>query len=246
MKDSNLGRLIMRWEWRLAAVGCVVGLLVAGCGGGGSGTAVGAQGRGVAEPGAGDLPLRVGATWSYAISNVAGMKGQGSTTVEAAENAPASGQPALRVRTTLLDGGTLSWEALSDPGVVRFEAQQLDSNGAVVADKQYAPPIIVLDESSPHLTSGAAWTESYQETKVPSKKGKATKETVQWTVEAVGEMVTVPAGTFSCIRVRRNHTSSKSPSNEVAWYAQGVGKVRGTGAGPFNDQTVELSSFSLP
>ena len=129
---------------------------------------------------------------------------------------------------------------------MRLEEKQLDQTGAVLVDKQYAPPILVLDESAAHLVSGATWTEQYMETKTPSTKKKATKETTDWTVEAVADTVTVPAGTYTCIRVRRNHTSSKTPSNTVSWYADGVGKVKETGAGAFNDETLELSAVTMP
>jgi hypothetical protein len=200
----------------------------------------------VTQAGANYLPLKVGASWSYNITNAAGVTGQGSISVETSESPPAGGDPAFRVRTILIGSGTLVWESLSDPGVVRFEAQDLNASGTVLYDKQYSPPIIVVDESAPHLMAGATWTENYTENKKSSKKVKTSPETVEWTTEAVGESVTVPAGTFSCIRVRRNHTTTKSPSSEVAWYAQGVGKVRETGAGPSNDQTLELSSYMLP
>jgi hypothetical protein len=200
----------------------------------------------VTEPGANYLPLKVGASWSYNITNGAGMTGQGTMSVEASESPPAGGDPALRVRTTLIGAGTLVWESVSDPGVIRFQAQDLNASGSIIYDKQYSPAIIVLDESAPHLSAGASWTENYTETKKSSKKVKTSPETVEWTTEAVGESVTVPAGTFSCIRVRGTHTTSKTPSSEVAWYAQGVGKVRETGAGPSNDQTLELSGYMLP
>ncbi len=227
----------------LAAVAATFAL---GCGGGTNATPLPASGPKEAGASGNYLPMTVGTTWTYNITSGSGATGQGTTTVEAAENAPAAGQPALRVHTVLLDGGTMSWEQTSGSTVVRYEEQQLSQTGAVVLDKQYMPPILVLDESAAHLMSGATWSEDYMELKTPSTKGKATKETADWTVEAVGESVTVPAGTYSCIRVRRNHTTSKMPSNTVSWYAPGVGKVQETGAGQFDDQTLELATVSMP
>jgi hypothetical protein len=220
-------------------------VIIAGCGGGGTASAP-VAGASTGVPASNYLPLAVGTTWTYAVTAASGATGQGTIAVEAAENAPQAGQPALRVHTVLPDGGTMAWEQTSGAAVVRLEEQQLSQTGAVIVDKQYAPPILVLDESAAHLAAGAAWTESYMETKAPSKKGKATKETTDWTVEAVGDSVTVPAGTYSCVRVRRNHTSSKTPSNTVSWYAIGVGKVKETGAGPLNDETLELSAVAMP
>ena len=74
----------------------------------------------------------------------------------------------------------------------------------MVVDKQYTPPILVLEQSAAHLTAGATWTESYMELKTPSAEGKATKEQAVWTVESVNDDVTVAAGTYTRIRVSRN------------------------------------------
>ncbi len=191
------------------------------------------------------LPLAVGMSWTYNITSTSGTTGQGTTSVEANDTAPMAGLPAMRVRSGLLDGNTLSWEQTSGSTIVRVEEQQLDQSGSVVVDKQYMPAIIVLDESPAHLTAGATWTEDYKQLKTPSTKGKATKEEAQWTVESIDDMVTVPAGTYSCIRVRRVHSTSKTPSNTVSWYAAGIGRVRETGAGANNDQTLELASTSM-
>jgi hypothetical protein len=221
----------------------MVALAADGCGGGSSGEAKATSPGGSSES---YLPLTVGTVWTYAITAASGATGQGTAAVEAAEPAPGAGQPALRVHTVLLDGAKLSWEQSSGSAVVRFEEKQLDQSGAVIVDKQYAPPILVLDEAHAHLTAGASWTERYSETKSPSAKGKASHETVEWTVEAVADTVKVPAGTYSCIRIRRNHTSSKTPSDTVSWYARGVGKVRETGAGSLNDQTLELAAVQAP
>ncbi len=192
------------------------------------------------------LSLAVGTTWTYNITRSSGGNGQGMIAVEAQDTAPMSGQSGLRVRTTLLDGMTLAWDQTSSSSVIRYEEQQLDLAGTVLSDKQYMPDILVLDESSAHLVAGATWTESYKQLKTPSTKGKATKEQVVWTVESTNDSITVPAGTYTCIRVSRNHTTSKMPSTTVEWYASGVGKVKETGAGPNNDQTLELTAVSMP
>jgi hypothetical protein len=231
---------------RLAAM---VAALAGGCGSGTSGTPASSSTTSApAEAGAAGnyMPMMVGTKWTYNITSVSGATGQGTMAVEAAENAPGAGQSALRVHEVLLDGGTMGWEQTSGSSVIRYEEQQLGQSGAMIVDKQYMPSALVLDESAEHLASGATWTENYKELKTPSTKNKATKETVEWTVEAVGESVTVPAGTYICVRVRRNHTSSSTPSNTVSWYAPGVGKVKETGAGQVNDQTLELASVSMP
>jgi hypothetical protein len=201
---------------------------------------------GAAAPPGNYLPLAVGMRWTYNVTSASGATGQGTIVVEANENAPMSGQSAFRVHTTLLDGGTLAWDQTSGTSVIKYEEQQLSQSGTEVVDKQYMPSILVLDESAAHLVAGATWTESYKQLKTPSTKGKATKEEADWTVQAVDESVTVPAGTYTCIRVSRDHTTSSTPSTTVEWFAIGVGKVKETGAGQNNDQTLELASTTMP
>jgi hypothetical protein len=237
---TNLG-----WRGACSSL-ALAGALAAGCGGSAGATnSTGSETGDAAAPPGNYLPLAVGMSWSYNVTGPSGAAGQGTIAVEASENAPMAGQAALRVHTTLPDGGSLAWEQTSGSTVVRYEEQQLSQTGSVIVDKQYMPPILVLDESAAHLVSGATWTESYEQLKTPSSKGKATKEQNVWTVQAVDESVTVPAGTYTCIRVSRNHTTSQTPSTQVEWYALGVGKVKATGAGPYNDETLELASASM-
>jgi hypothetical protein len=57
---------------------------------------------------------------------------------------------------------------------------------------------------------------------------------------AVDEPVTVPAGTFNCLRVRRR-ASQQDGSDKTYWFAKGVGKVKEVGG-----QTEELTSVTIP
>ena len=80
---------------------------------------------------------------------------------------------------------------------------------------------------------GTNWTETYVDTKTRST-GAVVPATlkVTWTVEAIDEMVTVPAGTFPCLRVHRVEPASAVDStggDNVFWFARGVGKVKETG-----------------
>jgi hypothetical protein len=233
--------------WSVMASSLALGTALAGCGGGSANSSsTGTQTTdGATAPPGNYLPLAVGMSWTYNVTSTSGASGPGTIVVEAAENAPMSGQPALRVHTTLLDGGTLAWDQTSGTSVIKYEEQQLSQTGTEVVDKQYMPSILVLDESAAHLVAGVTWIESYQQLKTPSTKGKATKEEATWIVQSVDDSVTVPAGTYSCIRVSREHTTTSNPSPTVEWYAIGVGKVKETGAGQNNDQTLELASTAM-
>jgi hypothetical protein len=116
-----------------------------------------------------------------------------------------------------------------------------------MVEKTFAPSSIDFDASNDHLVPGVTWNEDYLETQTGATAPAQTKqEFVKWTVEATDDVVSVPAGTFTCIRVRRHHASSKNPADEVTWYASGTGKVKETGAGSLADQTRELVSATLP
>jgi hypothetical protein len=188
-------------------------------------------------------PLAVGLSWTYQVTTATGNVSQHPTVVETTEAAPIGGESSFRIRYELPDATTLRWEQRSGSAVVRYEEATVDANEMPTATKAYSPYSLVLDESSQHLTAGAAWVEMYSQTKSSSKSGKSTQESVQWTVLSTNEMVTVPAGTFTCLKVQRIHTSSSSPVPEVTWYAAGVGKVKETAAGTNNDETLELVSM---
>jgi hypothetical protein len=64
-----------------------------------------------------------------------------------------------------------------------------------------------------------------------------TKDEV-WMVEAVDEMLTVSAGTFLTLRVRK--TTSGNADNTY-WFAKGVGKVQEMG-----EQVETLTSYLIP
>jgi hypothetical protein len=188
-------------------------------------------------------PLSVGLSWTYQVTTATGDVSQHPTVVEAMESSPAAGNPSFRIRYELPDATSLRWEQKSGSSVVRYEDDTVDASGTTTATKVYTPSELVLDESPQHLTSGATWVEMYGQTKSSSKSGKVTQETAQWTVLSVNEMVTVPAGTFTCLKVQRVHSSSSSPVPEVTWYAAGIGKVKETAAGPNNNETLELVSM---
>jgi hypothetical protein len=94
-----------------------------------------------------------------------------------------------------------------------------------------------LDMAAAHLVAGATWLEVYQETKQPVM-GTASVATARdrWTVLAVDQEVTVPAGTFRALVLQKAGGSTA----KQYWYVRGVGKVKETGG-----QTEELVSYQL-
>jgi hypothetical protein len=188
------------------------------------------------------LPLSVGATWSWNARNAVGRMAVVTSKIEAQENV--NGMLTYRVRSTTLDGSVVNWQRDTGTSVARVREQFLDLAGALLSSYDYTPRKLRLDEVPEHLIAGSTWTEIYME-KVTRAAGIVTVPvTVTWTVEAVDEMVTVPAGTFKCLRVRRLEAPTivdPSGFDERQWFARKVGKVKETGP-----ESKDLASFSIP
>jgi hypothetical protein len=194
------------------------------------------------------LPIAVGARWGWRVVDVSsGASGMTQSTVEAMETLTGSKQGVMtfRVRSTTLTGSTLNWQQDTGTALVRHRERFFDLTGAVRSDHEYVPSVQRLDESPTHLVAGASWTEKVTDTKTAPGAAPVTATVdVTWTVEAVNENVTVPAGTFSCIRVHRLEPPSlvdRFGGDNVYWFARGIGKVRETGT-----STHELVGYSVP
>lgn len=191
------------------------------------------------------LPLAVGATWTYRVTDPAtGEVADKSNTVEALENVGGEkdGIQAYRVRTEKLNGVTVSWQEDLGNAIVRHREQAFRADGSMKTEDWYLPGKLRVDESETHLEPGATWTETYSERVIDGDDGTITmvEKSETWTVEAVDEEVTVPAGTFRCVRLRRVGDSDGA-SVKTWWFAPGVGKVKETGG-----QTEELVDWVLP
>jgi hypothetical protein len=184
------------------------------------------------------LPLSTGATWTYKVTPLGLPPEDKSQTVMAFEAVPdRTDVMAFHVLTEKIDGTTESWQADAGDRVVRYREKSYDLAGTPIDDEVYTPYKLRLDESGEHTAAGAAWTESYTEA---INGAAAVARSENWTVEAVEEDVTVPAGTFTCLRVRRQG-SEFGQADKTFYFARGVGKVKELG-----DQTEELVSYSLP
>ena len=191
------------------------------------------------------LPLEVGAVWRYAISREDGRHGEGVVSVDGVDYGGSNGALAeYRIREDLLDATIWSWEERQAKRVALEQVEIDDRTGNVVDEESYDPPITVLDESPDRVAVGAEWPEAFIDT-APNAKGhpKSKRAEAKWEVESVTEQVAVPAGTFTCLRVRR---AQKHHPPVVSWYAKGVGLVKQKGAGPLGDQTLTLIATRRP
>jgi hypothetical protein len=190
------------------------------------------------------LPLAVGSTWSYQVTAGAGaapvLK---QNPVEAYEDVGGrkAGTQAFRIRTEKTDGATVSWQEDRCDGVERHREQAFSLASALTDEQFYQPSKPRVDETAEHTTLGASWTSAYTEVTVdPATGAETTKTKVEtWTVEAVDEPVTVPAGTFRCVRLHKVGADA-GQADKRFWFAPGVGKIKEEG-----DQLEELASYAL-
>jgi hypothetical protein len=184
-------------------------------------------------------PLLVGATWTYSISEPDVPARSKTATIEALEDVGdrKAGTIAYRQRTEKLDGVTVSWNEDRCTSVVRHRERNYDLGNLEESDQFYQPSKLRVDESR---AAGATWTMSYTELEVDPATGIAVtiaKDEV-WSVVSTSESVTVPAGTFDTVHLRK---VTSGAAEKDYWWARGVGKVRETG-----EQTEVLTAYSFP
>ncbi len=195
------------------------------------------------DPGLGRyLPLTLGASWTWRVTPSTGDAFDKVSTVEAFEDVGGAkaGVMAFRVRTAGKDGTTISWQEDTGSQVLRHREQSFSANGSMTSDQIYMPYKLRVDESAAHMAAGATFAENYTEVDTNPATGviKTKTKAQTWTVEAVNEQLTVPAGTFVCVRLRRVGTDA-SASDKQYWFARGVGKIKEAGG-----QTEELAAFT--
>ncbi len=220
-----------------------------GSGQGGSGQ--GGSGQGGSGQGGGAtlerlLPLAIGASWTYRVTDTGtGEVGTKQNVVEALEDVGGAkaGVTAFRVRTSKPSGkSTVSWQEDTGSAIVRHREQERDVDAVVTLDEHFVPGKLRVDEAPAHLTLGARWDERYSEVAHDPAGGAdvTVEKTDRWTVESIDDAVTVPAGSFACVRLRRE--GQTTASDKTYWFARGVGKVKEVGGG----QTEELASYARP
>jgi hypothetical protein len=144
--------------------------------------------------------------------------------------------------TTTKQGGedeTISWQGVDGDRVVRYREQSFHAgDGTLELEETWSPPKLRIDGSVEHTTADASWMEDYEETKLPTgDTPSVAMRRDRWTVKAVGQTLTVPAGTFDDVVVVEKLGVD---SLKTYYYKRGVGKLKETGG-----QTEELVSYTL-
>ena len=182
-------------------------------------------------------PLVVGATWTYKVTSSVETTMQ-TVTVEAEETFTGAepGARGYRLLTQKAYGAQLVswWEDRGDQ-VVRHRELAIDGAGATYGDETFVPGRPVVDELAKHTVLAATWKQRFSDVILDSGTTYYDCKSDQFQIQAVDETVTVPAGTFTTLKVKR------TDSGATAWFARGVGKVK-----QVSSTTAELVSFSIP
>lgn len=182
-------------------------------------------------------PWSTGAVWSYKLTAPSGSPSAMNklTTVMAPRDVGGvhTGTTAFLVHIEQLFGSKDVYEAFVGDLDVRYQSTFYDANGSLTGVDIDLPYRLKLDESAAHTVTGAQWSETFTET----SDGQTKQKTEQWLVVDAAEPVTVIAGSYTALHVRR--TSSGGTIQDY-WYVRGVGKVKEVGGA----QTEELISFT--
>jgi len=193
------------------------------------------------------LPWAEGNTWTYRVTSTDdGTATNKVTTVGALEEVggtgPHSTVMANKVVTEKADGAdeTISWQGKSGSMIVRYREQAFDMAGGMVElEEHWSPYKLRVDSAADKREKNKSWLEEYEETKIDmGVEGDAVKRNDRWFVDQALEKVTVPAGEFDAVLLRR---VSGSGSVKSYWFAPGVGKVKETGG----NQIEELVEYEL-
>ena len=195
------------------------------------------------------LPWTVGNSWTYRATEDGTVTTKRTTVGEleaVGGTGPNKDKMANVVITHKNDTGdgvdldeTRSWQALEGDRVVRYREQSFSrSTKALELEEFWDPHKLHVDSSAERVAVGATWLESYKENKI-RVGGQASYDIAtndRWFVDGV-ESITVPAGTFEAVVLRK---VSGSMNEKKYWYVPNVGKVKETGG-----QTEELTEYQV-
>lgn len=190
------------------------------------------------------LPFAAGNRWVYRVTEGAEVQ-QKVNLVGAAEPVGGVGMFKDEVAfkcTTTKEGGadeTISWQRPEGDRVVRYREQSFHAgSGELELEETWSPAKLRIDGSPERTTADASWFEEFEETKLePGEQPDVSTKRDRWTVKAVGQTLTVPAGTFDDVLVVEKVGVD---ALKTYYYKRGVGKLKETGG-----QTEELVSYEL-
>ncbi len=180
------------------------------------------------------FPLAVGNRWVYRITDVNNEVSEKIQQIKSSTKTQ-DGLQAFVFRTDRGTRATESLQRIDDEGRLLRVQENGYKNGRNVESIRFNPPSIRVDTDKTAINS--EYTQEFQELHIEGG-GSTVSKRYSFMVLAVDEQVTVPAGTFRCVKIRRETTGEAM--SKTFWYAAGVGKVKEAGG-----QTEELESFTV-
>lgn len=187
-------------------------------------------------------PLFANASWTYRVMDIG--TSTKTETVEMMEAVPKrTGATGWRLRTNTGTEQQLTWQGNMNGVQVRFRDEVYAASGALSSEESYSPSRLRVDET--RLTKGDTYTETFTDVLVdkPTNQTTTVMKQHKWQVMDPAEVVTVPAGTFSCLHLRK-FNGITNQVNKDYWFARGVGKVKETAAG--SGRVEELTEVRFP
>ena len=136
------------------------------------------------------------------------------------------GTRVLRAYKEISVGDEVVQTTTYDPAFLRYDEAWTQSGQTVTLDDDWTQVCIVASSAS-SCAPGAV------------KPGSTTHT---YTVLDVAAKLTVPAGTFTTVKIQRDNVSD--PETKLFWFAAGVGKVREEN--PTTGAVTELSDYEIP
>ncbi len=172
-------------------------------------------------------PLTQGTTWTYRITDPTRGTFEKRVEVLGEQTVPETAMKAIAVRSTQPHLEELSWQIDMNGVVVRLREEDRKA-GTLARVTTWSPATVkALSAEQPQ---GWSYTSDIREL---TRNGDGSTEdkdkTYVWSVEAVNETVTTPAGTFTnAIRLKRAR-GDKENQERMYWLVPGIGKVKETG-----------------
>lgn len=186
-------------------------------------------------------PLTQGTTWTYRITDPTKGVFEKKVEVLGEQTVPETSMKATAVRSTQPYLEELSWQTDVNGVVVRLREE--DRKGGTVARVTTWTPATVKSLSR-EQPQGWTYRSNIRELERDTADGATDdkEKSYVWTVEAVNETVTTPAGTFSnAIRLKRvRGDKPQEPDPRTYWLVPGIGKVKEDG-----ERLEELVSYDV-
>jgi len=215
-----------------------------------SGTAGGPSMLTPLEAGARDshFPLVDGSSWTYHHTNLVDDPWDETDTVLAATY---EGQDAFILSDQEDAEGEQTHSTHVVDGTRVYRAyKEIEVADVVAVTTKYDPPFLRYDEAWLRAGDTVTLDDDWQQTCVVASSAsscapgavKTGVTTHTFTVLSIADEITVPAGTFSAVKVQRDNVSD--PETKLFWFAAGVGKIREEN--PSTGAVTELSAYEIP